>query len=54
MHGGWVKRNHFYRDVWGIKIQEVNDELTGLPLDHQQVFEGMKMVIKIETWKVGT
>ena len=33
---------------------EVNDELTGLPLDHQQVVEGMKTEVKqLETLKVG-
>ena len=35
----------------GIKIEvevplEVNDELTGLPLDHKQVIEGMKSEVK--------
>ena len=43
----------------GIKIQvevpqEVNDELTGLLLNHQQVIEGMKTEVKqLETLKVG-
>ena len=43
----------------GIKIQvevpqEVNDELTGLLLNHQQVVEGMKTEVKqLETLKVG-
>ena len=35
--------------------QEVNDELTGLPLDHQQVVDGMKTEVKqLETLKVET
>ena len=43
----------------GIKIEvevplEVNDELTGLPLNHEQVVEGMKTEVKqLETLKVG-
>ena len=43
----------------GIKIEvevplEVNDVLTGLPLDHEQVIEGMKTEVKqLETLKVG-
>ena len=43
----------------GIKIEvevppEVNDELTGLPLNHEQVIEGMKTEVKqLETLKVG-
>ena len=43
----------------GISIQveapsEINDELTGLPLDHSQVIEGMKTEVKqLEHLKVG-
>ena len=43
----------------GIKIEvevplEVNDELTGLPLNHEQVVEGMKTEVEqLETLKVG-
>ena len=43
----------------GIKTEvevplEVNDELTGLPLNHEQVVEGMKTEVKqLETLKVG-
>ena len=43
----------------GIKIEvevplEVNDELTSLPLNHEQVVEGMKTEVKqLETLKVG-
>ena len=43
----------------GIKIEvevplEVNDELTGLSLNHEQVVEGMKTEVKqLETLKVG-
>ena len=53
------KASVFSEMFGGIKIQvevpqEVNDELTGLPLNHQQVVEGMKTEVKqLETLKVG-
>ena len=53
------KASVFSEMFGGIRIQvevpqEVNDELTGLPLNHQQVVEGMKTEVKqLETLKVG-
>ena len=53
------KASVFSEMFGGIKIQvevpqEVNDELTGLLLNHQQVIEGMKTEVKqLETLKVG-
>ena len=53
------KATSFTEQFGGIDIQvevphEVNDELTGLPLDHQQVVEGMKTEVKqLEALKVG-
>ena len=53
------KATSFSEKFGGIEIQvevplEVNDELTGLPLDHQQVVEGMKTEVRqLETLKVG-
>ena len=53
------KASVFSEMFGGIKIQvevpqEVNDELTGLLLNHQQVVEGMKTEVKqLETLKVG-
>ena len=53
------KASDFSEMFGGIKIQvevpqEVNDELTGLLLNHQQVVEGMKTEVKqLETLKVG-
>ena len=53
------KASVFSEMFGGIKIQvevpqEVNDELTGLTLNHQQVVEGMKTEVKqLETLKVG-
>ena len=55
-----AQRHLFFSEMFGgIRIQvevpqEVNDELTGLPLNHQQVVEGMKTEVKqLETLKVG-
>ena len=58
-HAFWSKGAVFSEMFGGIKIEvevplEVNDELTGLPLNHEQVVEGMKTEVKqLETLKVG-
>ena len=53
-------KHHITEKFGGIDINvevpsEVNDELTGLALDHSQVVEGMKTEVRqLESLKVGT